>query len=78
MVSRHKHSVESREHVENENIIDKNIGRVQKLPDGDRRLTLIEITHQVVKIYGGIFSIIISELGIRKVCARLVPFSYDP
>ncbi|KAJ8950721.1 hypothetical protein NQ318_012802, partial [Aromia moschata] len=54
-------------------ITEDNIRAIRQLVEGDRRLTVAEISSVVGISYGSAQAIITDQLGFRKVCARWVP-----
>ncbi|KAJ8954906.1 hypothetical protein NQ318_016846 [Aromia moschata] len=76
----HKEFGQGREKVENEahnrrprtSITEDNIRAIRQLVEGDRRLTVAEISSVVGKSYGSAQAIITDQLGFRKVCASFV------
>ncbi|XP_026316211.1 histone-lysine N-methyltransferase SETMAR-like [Hyposmocoma kahamanoa] len=72
---------DGRERVENEShrrrprssLTDENISAVRELIEGDRRLTVQEISSEIGISYGSVQSAITDHLGFRKISARWVP-----
>ena len=77
----HKRFVEGREDVEDDpkpgrpctSTTDTNIEKVRQLVRNDRRLTIRVITNKVGMDKETIRTILVDTLGMRKVCAKMVP-----
>jgi hypothetical protein len=70
-----------RERVENEShcrrprssLTDDNISAIRELIEGDRRLTIADISSEIGISYGSVQSVITDNLGFKKISARWVP-----
>jgi len=77
----HKQFQAGREAVENEphdrrprtSLTEQNIAAARGLIERNRRLTIMEIASEIKISYGSAESIIVDELGFRKISARWVP-----
>ena len=77
----HKQFVEGRENVEDDlksgrpctSTTNTNIGKVRQLVRNDRRLTIRVIANEVEMDKETVRTILVDTLGMRKVCAKMVP-----
>ena len=76
----HKRFVEGREDVEDDpksgmpcTSTDTNIEKVRQLVRSDRRLTIRVIANEVVMDEEMVRTILVDTLGMRKVCAKIMP-----